>query len=137
MAEPLYDIDKEITLITDIVLPSEIVKYHGKKIEQLEDKTGNRVYDDDMLEGVMNTIIEFVIANSPIAADQNLRRSAIKRLCRDELNNRMHEDGRLKNWTQIDTFDKAYLLKLLEKRIEGEEPISGLHINNNTRWWSE
>ena len=135
MAEPPYDIDTEVTLITDIILPSEIVAYHGKKIQLLEDKTGNRVYDDDMLEGVMNTIIEFIIANSPLEADENLRRSAIKRLCRDEFNNRMHEDGRLKNWTQIDVMDKAYLLKLLEKRVEGEEPVQEMTIHNNTVVW--
>jgi len=122
-----------ITLITDLVTSAEVLLYHGKKMGALADKAGTRIYADDMLEEVMNTIIEFILANAPSTVSENLLKSTIKRLCRDELNNRLHEDGRLKNWTQLDVMDKEYLFKLLETKVEGEEPTKSLIIINNTK----
>lgn len=120
---------------SDDLTATEILNYHGKGLATLADASANRVYSDDVLSQILQTVVQFVEGNAPSGVNLNLARMAIKDLCKVELNNRMYEDGLLPRWKPLDTYDREYLSKALETKSEGDDPGLQLYVHDNVTEW--
>ena len=121
-----------ITLETTLVTAEQILAYQSKGMEAITNAAGVVKYSELELQEIMNTVIQFIVGNAPSTADEDIQKFAIKTLCKEELNNRMYEDGILLDWEPVDVFDKDYVVEMLTKIEAGEDPTSHMFIFNNT-----
>jgi len=120
-----------ITLESDLVTPVQILAYQAKGMELMKNAAGALLYPELTLQEIMNTVIQFILGNAPSTADEDILKSTIKILCKDDLNNRLIEDEVISG-DYINVWDKDALIDMLSKIEQGVNPTKQMYIFNNT-----